>query len=94
LMKTRLVENGFDLHMPMAQTMAKPVQCALEQPVFIFGGFGISGGGLDNRNLIRREDALIEYVLTISLSENVRVFKCHSEDKVHGVGTKNGCIQL
>ncbi len=72
----------------------KPAQRALEEPVFIFGGFGISDGWLDNCNLVWREDALTECVLTISLFESAMVFRCHTEDKVHGVGTKNGCILL
>jgi hypothetical protein len=82
-MKTQLVENGFDPHIPMVQTAAKPVQRALVEPVFIFCGFGISDGWLDNCNLIRREDALTECNLAISLFESAMVFKRHTEDKVH-----------
>jgi hypothetical protein len=53
----------FDFHIPMVQAAVKPIQCALEEPGFIFGGFGISNGWLDNHNLVRREDALTECIL-------------------------------
>jgi hypothetical protein len=78
----------------MLWAAAKPIQSALEKPIFIVGGFWISNGWLDNCNFIWREDALTKCIFRIPLLEVVTVIKCHTEDKVHGIGPKNWCKPL
>jgi hypothetical protein len=78
LIKAQLIEDGFNFPIPMLQTTAKPIQCALEEPLFIFGCFWISDGWLDNLSFVGREDALTKCVFTIPLFESAAVFKGHT----------------
>jgi hypothetical protein len=52
-MKTQMVENGFDLHIPMALAVAKPAQRALEGQYSSLVASGSLMGGLTTVILLR-----------------------------------------
>jgi hypothetical protein len=76
----------------MSWAAAWPVQCVVEEQIFVFGSFWIFVGWLDNCNLVWREDTLTKCIFTIPLFEGATVFKCHSEDEAYSIGLKDWCI--
>jgi hypothetical protein len=52
LVKADACKDGFDLGVPMTRAVAKAVDGALKEPVFVFFGIGVPNGGLNNSYLV------------------------------------------
>ena len=69
--------------------MAKTIESLLKQPVFIFCGVGITGRWMDNCDLLRREYALAEGVLTVPLLETTTMLHRKTDQKTETVEAQN-----
>ena len=67
----------------MTGTPTETIQRFPEEPIFIFGGVGVSNWRLDNSDLVVGEDALAEGVLAVTLFEGAALFYSEADQETH-----------
>ncbi len=78
----------------MAWTASKTIESFEEKPIFLRISFGIAMRRMNNCGFIRWEDAMTEWVFTITLTKRTSFLDYKAHEKMKQVSTKNGSMAI
>ncbi len=73
----------------MTGATTKAIKCFQQKPIFMRISVGIAGRRTNNRNLIRRKNALAECIFAVALSQSPPLINREASQKAQGILTKN-----